>query len=737
MIKIPDIFQLNDWESKKFLRMMVAIHMLMLGTIGFDFIDMEIPILRQVVGFVYLTFVPGIIILKILKIHRLGSSETFLFSIGLSISFLMFSGFFINLILTSLNIDSPLSFWHVLIFITAPVIILCILSNKTDKFCQNEPPHLGISGSALYLMLLPVLSIVGTYLINFHNNNIGLLILIGLIAMVPVLVAFKRITSELYPLAIVVIAISLLFHRSLISMYLTGYDIHQEYYFHKLVVDNSYWNPNINHNVNAMLSIIIVPAVYSYFLKMNGDWVFKIVFPIIFSLIPLGLYCIYQRQIKNENIAFFSVFFFMSFFTFFTEMLSLARQEIAELFFVLLIFLMVQDTINENVRNILMLIFAMSLITSHYGLSYIVIILMIFIYLFSTDLMRTSKNNHITLPEFSLKKITFNYFLEFFIVFSFLWYIFVSSSSAFRSIVIIGDHIYQSIFTEFFYPESRDRYVLLAVGMADPVVSSFGRIVYRDLQFITQFLIIIGFFKIIISREFSKLKAEYFYLIAASLAILVLAFLPYSAKSLNMSRVYHIALFALSPLLIIGGLFVIEKSLKLIKINNNLKQNHNVSILILGILIPYFLFNSGFVYELTRDSPTSMSLGMERMKNDNITNMNFYNTYTDEKDVYSSRWYYYNKNENKKTFADMNSRFHVLYSYGMTPISETYSPFKRNKLYEFNFRGDYYLYLNSYNVCEDIFVDSSRFKYEKSIFSSLFNKSSRVYSNGCGEIYEK
>lgn len=736
MIKIPNIILLNYWGHKKFLQTIVAINLVMLGSIGLDFMGLEIPILRQVIGFIYLTFVPGIIILRLLKLHGLSATETVLLSTGLSISLLMFSGFFLNTLLSFLNIDSPLSFLNVVIFITALLAILSIFVWKIDRFGQYELPPLKIPRSAFYLVLLPVLSIIGTYFVNFQNNNIILLILIVSIALVPFLVAFNRINPELFPLAVFVIGLSLLYLGSLNSMYLPGWDINTEYYFHKLVFNNAYWNSEIFSNVNAMLSIVILPAFYSYFLKMDGAWVFKIVYPIIFSLVPLGLYCVYKRQINSEKIAFFSVFFFMSFGTFFAEMLSLARQQIAELFFVLLIFLMVQDTLNRNIRNILYLVFGASLVVSHYGLSYIYMILMIFIYLLSLDMIRTLKTRRFTLPEYSLKKLTLSYFFAFYIVFLLLWYIYFTRSSAFISILNIVDNIFANIFTEFFNPENTDRNVLMALGMADPLVHSIGRDVHRGLQLITQFFIIIGFFKIIIYREFIKLKAEYFYLIIASFLILLLSLLPFAAKSFNMTRIYHIALFSLSPLFIIGGIFVMEKTLKIINIKNKLKQNHAAHILILCVLVPYFLFNIGFVYEITNDSITSISLGMEKMKNDNISKIYFYGNYIQELDVFGARWYDRYKGVNEKIYADGFSRINVLTSYGMEP--NVYRPITGRRLMNENlFPRTYYIYLGKFNVCYNTFVASSNQIYNTSILSPLTTKLDRVYSNGCGEIYQK
>ncbi len=730
MIKIPDIIQLNDWEPKKFLIMIAAIQLAMLGLIGMDWLGWEISILRQFVGFVYLTFIPGIIILKLLRLHRLGTVKTVLLSTGLSISFLMFIGFFINEILYFLNIDSPFSFWNVFIFITAILIILGILSCKIDRFDYFQQPTLEISRSAVYLILLPVLSIAGTYFIYYHKNNIFLLILIVLIALIPILVAFKKITSEVYPLAVTAIAVSLLFHTSLISPYLTGWDIHGEYYFHRLVVDNAYWNPVIENNLNAMLSIVILPTVYSYFLKMDGVWVFKIIYPIIFSLVPLGLYCVYLRHLKSDKMAFFSVFFSMSFIVFFKDMVYLARQEIAELFFVLLIFLMVQDTISKNIRNILLLIFGASLVTSHYGITYIFIILLIIVFLFSLDIVRNSKIKIVKLPGFNLKKTTLIYFVSFYIFFVLIWYINFSSSSVFESIVHIGDRVSTNFIADFSNFENRDKNILFGLGIADPVISSFGRYAHRNLQLITQFLIIIGFFKIIFYREYAQLKAEYFYLIAGSLVILLLSLLPHAANTMNMTRIYQISLLTLSPLFIVGGIFVIEKLLNIINNLNIYKQNLAIAILILGVLIPYFLFNTGFIYAVTNEYPTSISLDMEKMKNYDISKKQIYGTITQEQDVNSAIWYYKYKNTTKVIYADSDSQMHVLYSYGKTYIFTTKGINLITYLKNIKTVPGYYIYFNKFNICENNSI------VNKSIYLTLLNTSSTIYSNGCGEIYE-
>ena len=104
---------------------------------------------------------------------------------------------------------------------------------------------------------------------------------------------------------------------------------------------------------------------------MNLIWVIKIIFPIIFSLLPLGLYQIFRKQQLESKVSFLASFFFIFMFTFFTSMLGVVRQQIAELFFMLIILLIMDKKIEQTRRMLLLIIFSISIIISHYAISYI------------------------------------------------------------------------------------------------------------------------------------------------------------------------------------------------------------------------------------------------------------------------------------------------------------------------------------------------------------------------------
>ena len=560
-MQINNPIQMNDWEIKKFLKVILSIQFAIWGAIGLDVIGLQIPIMRQLIGFIYLIFVPGIIILRILKLHKLGNIETLLYAVGLSIATLMFMGLFMNTVYPFFGISGPISSTPLIITISAVVLGLCCISYKRDKdFCDPRFIEIKdiVSPPTLFLCLIPFLAIFGTYLVNFHHNNILLMFLIIMLALIVVLIAFdKFIPKNLYPLVVFIIAISLLYHRSLISMYIWGWDIHYELYLTNLVKMNSIWDPTMQGGCNAMLSLVMLAPIYSIISNMGITWVFKIIYPLLFALVPLGLYRVFQKQ-TNDKIAFLSCFFFVSLFTFYTEMLALARQEVAELFLVLLILLMVDKNMDRAKRAGLITIFAFSLAVSHYGLSYIFMFSLIAVYgLFFLNARRKNQNKVAEI-------VTTRRFVALYITFTIAWYMYVSSSSAFEAIVYIGDHISSSIFTDFLNPEAAQGIELITMETTSSLHD-----ISKYLHLIAQFFIAIGILTLLLKRKEMKFEEEY---AAFSYVNFMICFsgvaVPFFASSLNTSRLYHITLIFLAPFCVIGGMtffrmvnHVVKKSL--------------------------------------------------------------------------------------------------------------------------------------------------------------------------------
>src|SRR5665647_1505751 len=93
------------------------------------FIILDIPILRQVFGFALLTFLPGFLIIRILRFGK-NSLEKTLFLIGLSVSFLLFVPLLMNFVYPPLGISRPISLSPLVVTFSAILAGLSLAAYK-------------------------------------------------------------------------------------------------------------------------------------------------------------------------------------------------------------------------------------------------------------------------------------------------------------------------------------------------------------------------------------------------------------------------------------------------------------------------------------------------------------------------------------------------------------------------------------------------------------------------------
>jgi uncharacterized membrane protein len=599
------------------------IQMTFFGMILLEYFGIHLPYLLQIIGFIFLTFIPGILILRILKLHKLSDITVPLYTIGLSLATLIFTGFCINLIFPLYGVSRPISLWPLIFSINIIVVILSFFAYSRDRsYSSFEYIHLEeiIAKPVLPIFLFPFIAIGGAYLFNADGNNGILMIILPLIAFVPIIILFtESIQDKYFPIIIFILAITLLYSRSLISTYIWGWDINSEYYFTNIVIENGVWDLTFFGNLNAMLSLTMLGPIYSIMLSMDLDKVFKIIYPLIFAFVPLGLYAIFQK-LTEKKVAFLACYFFISFFVFFNEMLQLARQEIAELFLVLIILSTIDSDLNKFSKSIFFLLFSSSLVVSHYGLSYLYLIILLITsviaivgyHLISQKYVdqifvwfsgKPGYRNEIDLKKYFFSSGIFS-FAEVFYYCGFLliWYIYISGSSSFRSLITIGSRIISGASTEFLNPETTQ-------GLALIKASDFSIIheISKDMQILTILLIIIGFLGSVVL--YKKIRINFRYLLLSFGALCLCAgglILPYFSSSLNTSRVYQICLIFLAPFCIIGGIIVFQILIKFLSTSH---ENHcnKISLQILSVFFAVFLlFNSSWIYEISNDQPSAL-----------------------------------------------------------------------------------------------------------------------------------
>ncbi len=617
-------------NANSIILIIISTQIALIGSVGLDEIGLNIPLIRQILAIVSLVFIPGYLILRIVKWQNNDNVVTFLYSVGLSIGTVMAISLLINFGYHILGITRPLSLLPLLVSFSTLNLVLClvyylmvhygILPKTNDMVLDTQ---LYLKPTFLLLTFVPFLSIIGTYVMNHYHSNIGLLLMILVIAILVVSVGFNLISDKYYPYLLFVVSISLLFHCSLISNWLVGQDILSEYYCSQFVLTNYYWDPMLNEMVNSSISSVVLGPVISLISNIDLTWVYKCIYPAIFSLVPIVLYKIYQ-DLFDSKVAFLSTFFFVSFFGFFQTLIELPRQQIAELFLALILLTIFQmDANSRKLKTSLLMLFGLFLVISHYSLAFIYsglficagVLMYMLVYIAKilsegpiarkqlkpNSLYGKLKENFSVVPrEISSTVISY---ATLFILMTCVWYIYIASVP-FTNGVFVLDRVVEPLISRYGGTGDIEPYAVLTYQ-----TQYLFHMVKKYLHLFSQFCIFIGILSILYIWRRYNLKVEYVAFAIINFVILILALVvPNLAGVLNTERTYHIALIYLAPMCIIGFYIGINFVDKNVLLGHAKKLKKNATQIVSVFLVVLFLLNTGFVYELSHEPSSSYSL---------------------------------------------------------------------------------------------------------------------------------
>ncbi len=635
----------QPYVSKHFLSIVVFLQVIMYFSLFLNF-----TLIREVIGIFYLTFIPGAILVKILKLD-FRTVEFIVFSVGFSVAFLMFAGLLINQFGPMFGFSLPLSSLPLSLFINTLILGgVAVAYLRQGKKIQNlNPEPSSFSPAYLILALIPVLSLLGAYFVRTTGDNFYLLLMTLGIALIFTAVAFYEKSTKIYPFAILMIALALLFQVSMLSSTILPYggDSPAEFYVFRIAQLHSQWNPiftvpsdQIMGRYNAMLSITILPTVYSNMLGMDPTLVFKIIYPLIFAFVPVALYVLWQPYI-GKKFAFLSSFLFMAGTTFYTVMTALNRQMIGELFFVLLFIVLLNRKIKQEAKFISFGILSLGLIFSHYALAEIFLFLIFAAWAASVFYLRR--------PSFNLQIGM----ILFFFVAMFGWYIYTSGAVVFDSFITFSSYVLGQL-GGFFNPASRGGEVMTGLGLAQS--PSFLNTVSRGFAYLTELFIVIGVFAIMLKK--TRFNFDRDYIVFGGVAfvfLIVLIAVPGLANALNMDRFYHILLMVLAPFCIIG-------MWSLAKLIRKREKTVIVALLVVAILVPYFLFQTNFVYAVAHTDSWSIPLSQNTM-----SPLRLYGDYgfIDSYSMHGAQWVQNNVPLVNNTLIGDNGLYTALTAYGL------------------------------------------------------------------------
>ena len=617
--------KLKDVNITKLLAMVLSLQIALWALIGLSALGVSIPIVQPLIGFVYLTFVPGILVLAALRLRNLDVVEAVLYTVGLSVTVVLSVGLVANVIFNASNTIKPFSLLAVTSSVSFVVLLLCAVAYYRNR--THPKPLFTAEMSVpltptLFLCIIPFLAVFSTYLVNTYNVDAGQLLLWLLLCVVVLLIAFdKVIPSKLYPLAVFVIALSLLFQYTLISAWITGADIQTEWFLANIVLNMGVWNPSLFSQYNGMLSVVALAPIYSLITSLSLIWVFKIIYSAVFALVPVGLYQIFRRQL-NDKAAFLSCFFFVSFAPFYIQMTTLARQEVAELFFVLLILLIVSKEMNQRIQSALFIAFGVSLVVSHYGLFYITLFFLFAMWFVLTVAARVGGSNlsppylrtkikihqdkQITTPSPRSSPTSVVTIVTAAVLFiaSTAWYFYTAQGTVPQQVVSLGSHIAGSI-SDLFSPTYSEAANVVTQGPLPGILHRANAYV----NYLNVFFILAGVCLTVFLKKL-RFKLEFSYVVLAAIAsgyLIANVAVPYLGAALDWTRVFQITLFFLAPFLAIGFMSIgetaggtIRKVTSTLGFGNSVIVSRSRLTRLLAIYLVFFmLLSTGALFALT------------------------------------------------------------------------------------------------------------------------------------------
>lgn len=185
-----------------------------------------------------------------------------------------------------------------------------------------------------------------------------------------------------------VVGAALLLSTTLASTQLIGSDVHVEYYYAFQSLQNG-WDTSLPSTINTSTAItVMAPMLAKMGIPLKE--VFRVVYPLLFALVPVLLVYIYSR-FMDIKWAFLAAFVFMLVPTFFLEMPQVTRQMIAELLVVGMLALLMSN-LDHKWKMLGLLAGSILVVLSHYTIAtfwFVILAATVYGYLISNQKWRT------------------------------------------------------------------------------------------------------------------------------------------------------------------------------------------------------------------------------------------------------------------------------------------------------------------------------------------------------------
>jgi uncharacterized membrane protein len=398
------------------------------------------------------------------------------------------------------------------------------------------------------------------------------------------------------PVLVYLIALALQLQTTLQSYSLIGSDIQLEYFYSNWTIQDGYWDPTYSFTtMTSALGITVLLPVCKLLTGMDLVWVYKLVMPMIFAIVPLALYRIFSKQF-GMAVSLLAVAFFATMPMYTMDSAQLIRQEQSVLFFAMVVLVVLDDNLSVKMKLILGGLFGIGAVTMHYGMA-IGFIGYVFIGSFvavtlrwlwrKKDLVDLEKPMYSRFVMLGIAIVAIIVYAGYYSVVNdklSMWASSIPSTIVQRTTTEaqagVSDNPAESIVKSkdlnrtyleappetkeeikvpalferfpFLNPFWREPLVQTAIGLDFGRASIYGKI-WRVLQYLVELCLVVGFF-VLLFRPPKGIKLEYMAMVITSFFVLAgLYVLSTYSYGMGVVRIWQITLLFMSPCFVLGA----------------------------------------------------------------------------------------------------------------------------------------------------------------------------------------
>lgn len=320
-----------------------------------------------------LLVVPGLILLRALRIPADAVSAFPVYVPCASVVVMLGSGLAVDLI----GLLAGAALLHVVpLLIGFEVSCLALLA-----LCATAPaetvldwPSFSRPVRLTWPLALPLVAAAGALRLNSgHGAGVALLAVIALVALLVAGAVFSsRLDDFLLESFLYASGLAMLWSYSLRGDSVYGFDISIEYQKLEQTILAGVWHPgHPNDAYGAMLSVTVMPAELHVLSGVPALLIFKVIYPMVFALFPVAIFDL-ARRVLSHRWAYVGAAFTIGQYAF-TEIASLARQEIGLALFAALVAAMLDTRMARSRQWPLVALLSAAMALSHYSTTYVAV----------------------------------------------------------------------------------------------------------------------------------------------------------------------------------------------------------------------------------------------------------------------------------------------------------------------------------------------------------------------------